>query len=593
MKLSKLYANDNRFKTIKFNEGFNVIFGDVEGVNNQDTGKVFEHNIGKTALVHLIDFLLLKKVSKDFFFKKHELKFSNWVFFLEVQLNDKKFVTIRRAVSPNANISFKEHFSKDQDFSEETNWDYDKVSINTKDEEKNPKNIFENKYLKFDINTEFKFRSFLSYLLRTQDDYQDVFRLNKFKGKEKDWKSPLFNLLGFDTTALKDKYDLDSDINDEKKFLAKLQAKTEDPEIYTIKAAIEAKEIEKQEIQVNVDSFNFYKKEQNISFDLVKNVENEIARLNKESYLTKYNIEQVKKSLDTSNKPSLQIEDLKKLFEEVKVFFPQNLSKDYQDVLTFSTQITKEREKYLMEELVDLNEREANTNKELKKLNNKRGELLSLLNEKDTFIKFKKYQEEIIKVESEILSFRQRLNEANTMETYQKSLEESKGKIKGLNLLIKEEIIKDNPNFTMIKKIFQDIYKKTFEYTALLIIKPLKKSGNIEFQADVLGLSENSTGKGDGYTSKKVLCASFVLAILIHYSSNSFFKFAYHDGVLESWGDNHKIRFIKLMREYCKQYGIQYMISLIKSDVPNGFEFTESEIIRKLSNDDKLFGFEF
>lgn len=106
-------------------------------------------------------------------------------------------------------------------------------------------------------------------------------------------------------------------------------------------------------------------------------------------------------------------------------------------------------------------------------------------------------------------------------------------------------------------------------------------------------MSQDLTGKGDGYTSTKVLCASFVLAVLVHYFTESFFRFAYHDGILESWGNNHKIQFINLVRDYCSKYGIQYIISLIKSDIPDGFDLLDKEIIRTLCKGDELFGNEF
>jgi len=184
------------------------------------------------------------------------------------------------------------------------------------------------------------------------------------------------------------------------------------------------------------------------------------------------------------------------------------------------------------------------------------------------------------------------LEGAKTIENYQKFVDEAKDKIKKLSDSVKEEIDKDNLDYQEIRKIFQKIYKTTFEHTALLVVEP-NSYGNINFETSVLNMSQNLTGKGDGYTSTKVLCASFVLAILIHYSSKSFFRFAYHDGVLESWGNNHKKHFINLVRKYCELNGIQYIISIIKSDIPSDFKIEDEEIIRTLSKTDLLFGFEF
>lgn len=595
MKLSKIYANNQKFKPIVFNDGFNVVLANIDNEIDEDTGKVQEHNLGKTSLVYLIDFLLLKGCDKNNFFGKlkNKEKFSDWIFFLEIKLNNGEYLTIRRAVDPNAKISFKKHFLKHQDYNNEVNWDYLDLSINTKDKEKNPKNILEKEYLQFDINTDFSYRNFLSYLLRTQNDYQDVFKLNKFRGKDKDWKPSLFKLLGFDASYLQKKYELDIEIKDEKKYIKKLRQKHEtDNEIYKIKAAIEAKEIEKKELKKEIDDFNFYKKEKNINFDLVRNIEDKISKLNKENYILTHNIEQIKKSLDTENVPTLQMNEIKKIFEEATIFFPDNLSKNYKDVLNFSQQITRERKKYLKEELAELQAKQKQIDTSLKDLDRQRRKNLSFLKERDTFVKFKKYQEELAKIESDVIIYHQKLEGAKTIESYQKSIDDAKDEIKKLSNAIKEEIDKDNSDYQKIRKIFQEIYKETFEYTALLTVEP-SKTGNVNFETSVLNMSQDVTGKGDGYTSTKVLCASFVLAVLAHYSAESFFRFAYHDGILESWGDNHKIHFINLVRDYCRKYGIQYIISLIKSDIPNGFKLQDKEIIRILSKGDKLFGDEF
>ena len=232
--------------------------------------KTGEHNIGKTSLIYLIDFLLLKTVNKKTFFSKNKEVLSDWIFFLEIELNDGLFLTIRRAVNPNTKISFKKHFSRNQNYSHETDWDYEDLSINATNEEDNPKWILENEYLKFDVVNEYGYRNFLSYLLRTQNDYQDVFKLNKFKGKDVTWKPLLFTLLGFDPKKIIKKYDLDEELKDEKKILKNVNSKIDTSGETTIKLAIEAKSREKNELKSKIDAFDFYKKEQGINIDLVR-----------------------------------------------------------------------------------------------------------------------------------------------------------------------------------------------------------------------------------------------------------------------------------------------------------------------------------
>jgi len=74
----------------------------------------------------------------------------------------------------------------------------------------------------------------------------------------------------------------------------------------------------------------------------------------------------------------------------------------------------------------------------------------------------------------------------------------------------------------------------------------------------------------EGISYKKLMCVAFDLALLVNYSHKSFFKFSYHDGVLEGLDDRIKVRFIELLKKYCKKYDLQYIVSLIDSDIPKG-----------------------
>jgi len=163
---------------------------------------------------------------------------------------------------------------------------------------------------------------------------------------------------------------LDSDLKDEKKYLKKMQNNENlNSEIYKIRAVIEAKKIEKIALKKEIKDFNFYKNEKNINFDLVKNIENNISKLNKKNYVISHNIEQIQKSLDSESIPSVKIEEIKNIFEEAQIFFPEDLSKNYEEVLDFSLQITKERKKYLKDEYDELLKEEKIVITELKKLN--------------------------------------------------------------------------------------------------------------------------------------------------------------------------------------------------------------------------------
>jgi uncharacterized protein YydD (DUF2326 family) len=592
VKLSKLYANKASFEPIVFNSsGINIVLGDVTDGAFSDAGAAsHEHNLGKTSLVHLIDFMLLKKIDKKHLFGKRKEKFADWTFYLEIELNNKRYLTIQRSVNPNSKISFKEHIERHQTFNAGTSWDFEDLSLHSQKED-NPLNVLQ-EYLDFNVADKYGFRSVLPYLLRTQNDYRDVFRLDKFRGADSTWKPPLYEVLGFDSSILETKYEYDSQISDDKKFIKRINSSQESEAVGKIRAAIEAKTRDRQELSAELDQFDFYAKEQGINTDLVKRIEFNIAKLNKEEYRLNYEVQQIRESLAGETAADPNLDDIRTLFNEVGLYFPDKLTKSYEDLVKFKSQLTSERSKYLKDELSELAAELDVVITKLADLNKERSKALMLLKEKDTFIKYKDYQEQLSKLDAEIAFYEAKLENAETVERYEKSLDDTRDKLRQLKNKVKTEISQENPDFKKIKQLFQEIYKSAFGYTALLTIEP-NKEANIEVEVTVLNQADDLSGKGDGYTATKVLCSSFGLAILINYRDRSFFRFLYHDGALESWGDNPKTQFIDALRVYTKENDIQYIASIIKSDIPTGFAFTKEEVIRTLNDQNTLFGIDF
>lgn len=85
MQISRIYSNNSDvFAPIEFNFGetadrLNVIYGEVHHPKDQ---KRDSHNLGKSTLIHLIDFLMLKGATQDHFLVKHLDRFADFVFLL-------------------------------------------------------------------------------------------------------------------------------------------------------------------------------------------------------------------------------------------------------------------------------------------------------------------------------------------------------------------------------------------------------------------------------------------------------------------------------------------------------------------------------
>ncbi len=602
MKLSKLYTNQANFKNIKFNTGFNVIFADVKTKDNTK----HNHNLGKTFLIDIIDFLLLKKVVKksNKLFKNigkdKKSIFIDYVFFLEIILNNGQFLTIKRDIESNTKICFKLNDTSVSDFISPENWDIEDLTF-----EKAKKQLSE--YLDFDFFKEkaYDFRRAINYSLRKQQDYQDIYRLTKFKGKDIDWKPFMFDMLGFNGKLLEDKYKIDSKIKDIEKFIKEEEKdfdiqKEEKDEIV---GQIQIKEIEVEKKSKEIDRFNFYRQDkQNINI-LVDDIEQKISNLNTQSYNVKFEINKINQSI--KNKFAFDLTKIDNVFKETQIYFPDQLKKEYKDLLNFNNKLTTERNKFLRETLSLKIEEQKNTNQGLKELQSKKAELLSYIQDTNAFKKFKTYQKTVIKAESEIITLKAKLGAIDIIGNKEKIIKKYKAKLNDIIEDINIEYNNSNTNETYksIRTAFAEYYKMILSEIALLSLR-INTQNNIDFNEPKVQYKQNAkltTQQGDGFTYGKLFCVCFDLALLTTYNKQSFFRFMYHDDVFANQDNRLKLKLLNLTKNICETYDLQYIFTIIKDDVPYDkdklpIEFTDDEKVLKLHDKDEtgtLFGFGF
>ena len=91
MKLSRLYSNKpDLFAPVEFVSGLNVVMAEIRLPENR---KRDTHNLGKSTLGRVLDFVFLARSDAKFFLFKHVDIFKEFVFFFEVELIDGKCST--------------------------------------------------------------------------------------------------------------------------------------------------------------------------------------------------------------------------------------------------------------------------------------------------------------------------------------------------------------------------------------------------------------------------------------------------------------------------------------------------------------------
>lgn len=584
MKLSQIYSNKETFKSLSFKDGFNVILGKV--MKKYDLSKD-SHNLGKTTLITVIDFLLLKEISKNHIFSKFENKFSGHILFLEILLNTGKYLTIRRSIDTNTKISFKES-SISSILIDEENWDFNNISL-----KKAVKQL--NDYLSFDVLQNWDYRKSVSYFLRTQKDYNDVFQLNKFeKGKDVFWKPFMFDLLGFTGNLLVQKYDSESEKDTLEEFICKTKKKFEvSPEdIDKIKGNILLKKSKSETLQNKINDFNFYQQERNLNKELITEIEQNISQLNSLEYAKTYELDKARNSIKKAL--FFDIQQLKSLYSEFQVLLPDSLIKSYEELEEFNKKITEERNKYLNELIQKLDVEIRDIREKLEIQNNKRVKILSVLRDKDSFRKFKEYQVELTQIEGEIVRLEEQLKSIDKIGALKEKIKDLTENIDELVSKVKTQINDGNTRYTDIRTALSNIYSYIFNAEAIIYVA-INKANNVEFKYEIRNDNE-STAQAEGNSYLKMLCVSFDISILLSYNNQSFYRFVYHDGCFEALDNRKKIRFVNLIRDYCNKYNIQYIMTAIEDDIPSEIKLSSEEIRLELTDDGdtgRLFGFSF
>lgn len=596
MKLSKLYSNDPaRFGPINFESGLNVVLAEIRLPENKakDT-----HNLGKTTLGSVIDFCLLSSPKPNFFLFKHADRFQRLVFFLEIRLLDGSYVTIRRGLEEPTKIGFKRHAEEGRDLSElsQSEWDHFSVPL------ERSKEILDGLLDLRDLKP-WSYRKVIGYLLRTQEDFRDVFHLKKFAGGHSQWKPFLAHVLGFNSELVERHYVKEAACAQKRQEEEIIRRELGGPvsDLSKISGVLLLKRKEAEKKQNVLNEFNFRQFDAESTKVVVDELDQVIGDLNGRRYSLMQNKKRIASSLD-EDQILFNPDDASELFREAGVFFEGQLKRDFQQLIAFNRAITDERHGYLVEELGEIDQSLKQVNLELAKQNKLRSEALEFLQDADAFERYRHYGDELITLRAEIIALERQqeyLGKLQNLRAEIRALEEERVH---LQAQIEADVVeKTNSADSLFSKVlvhFNEIVETVIDRKALLTVV-VNAQGHLEFKAEILDAAGNATSADRGFTYRKLLCVAFDLALLRAHLTGRFARFVFHDGVFESLDDRKKERLLGVIRSYAL-LGIQHVITLIDSDAPPApaageSVFLSEEVVLKLhdeGSDGRLFRME-
>lgn len=578
----RLYCNQKEFEDIAFHSGLNVVLGEIrlKSDRNKDT-----HNLGKSTLCQLLDFCLLKRTnSKDCFLLKHKDLFRSYVFYLELQLADGRYLTIRRDVAYPSKIwlYITSDRGVDARYLGNEDWVHRRLAFDR------AKTLVDG-LLGYESLQPWDYRKIFGYLFRSQLGFSDVFRPSNSRGKDRDWKPFLLHVMGFDSEPFTRRYDLEVEIEglkgQERQLISRLPDGAEDPGELDAFIAIKQREIDEQ--QAFLDAFRLEPHDQKAVKELVEDIDARIGELNDRRYDLRYSIAQIEKSLE-KEKLLFSTTEAKKLFEEAGILFEGQIEHSFNQLLAFNADITEERRSYLAEDLSEARARLKQIEEELDQLDIRRSKLLDQLGSRDVISKYKAVANDLVQRKAELETIRQRRGRIRELQKIRQDIASRKADLTECDAEIRVVIDKVSDAegtglFSCLRSEFDDIVYKVINHHGMLSVG-VNAEGHAEFKAEISDKRGMSTNQDEGVTYKKLLCVAFDLALLLAHESKGFPDFVYHDDVFGGLDDRKKGNLRDVMRS-CANKGIQQVVTVIDSELPASDFFHEEEIMLRLHDD--------
>lgn len=586
MRLSQIYCNrPDLFGPVRFNPGLNVVLGEIRLPEDRDEDT---HCLGKTTLAHLIDFCLLRKRGKELFLFKHEALFAGFVFYLEIETLAGGYLTVRRSVAEHTRIAFAFHDEPLRNFVQlpEADWQHTDVPW------ERARDLLDGA-LDLRAVSPWSYRLPVSYALRTQRDFNDVFQLDKFRSRHADWKPYVAHILGFDAELVRESFALAKQIDDLKQLAQSLRTELlgTDATLDTIEGLLALRRDEADELAGRVDAFDFHLADAGVNKALVDEIDHHIAAANRERYYLAASREKIASAIE-AHAVLFDPDSASRLFEEAGQVFPGQLHKSFTDLIGFNRAVTDERRSYLRAELKETDASLAALEERLQALNTRRREALAFLRDADSIGKFRTLNKQLVALRAEVerlgaqreafLRLRERERERSQLEEHRIQV------IHALEDDIEHANTSAQSRYQSIRRHLNEFTRTVLDRHALVSTR-LNKDGNIEFAAEYVDADGKPNSEDQGKSYRQLLCAALDLAVARAMLAEPYLRFLYHDGLLEGLDNRKKLNLIEAIR-HLASLGIQQIVTVIDSDLPldddgERFAFRPDEVVLVLHDE--------
>lgn len=342
-----------------------------------------------------------------------------------------------------------------------------------------------------------------------------------------------------------------------------------------------------------IDAFDLAPVDARTTQYLVENLDRRIASLNDERYLLTQERERITDALGV--RVTLDVAVLERIFAESRLYFGDQVKRDYAALAEFNRALAEERDAYLRQDLQGVDERLAELETELRSLNERRAESLRSLSDADALRKYKRLTKQLAEKQAELASAQDRQAVVDNLIAVRRKIQSKRSELDAIRSQLEVVVASAPARYEEVRGHFDDIVHRVIGYHANLYTR-FNQEGHIEFDVGLVDAEGKPTKAGEGFSYTRLMCVAFDLALMRTHLNDAYPHFIYHDGVFETLDDRKKLNLIDVVRDYAAK-GVQHIVTAIDSELPvdaagERFVFSDDEVVLRLhdeGDDGRLF----
>lgn len=582
--IHRIFSSLNTFKNLEFHPGLNLI---VARRHRDSSDLQTRNRAGKSSFVQIVHFLLGGSASIGSIFRKPEL--AEAVFGIDFDIGSRRVVAERKGktqgrttiqsgahpdwpVQPSTFRGVRSSFSTDD-------W----------------RSLLGHIWFGFRESEEMTtyhptFRSLFSYFARREHD--DGMRRPEMQSRMQqiwDQQVALTFLLDLDWTIEAEW----QRVRDREKTLAELRRAAREGafgEIISNSAQLRTQLVVAEQtarrVRAALESFEVlpeYRELEREASDLTQ----KIAVFSNENTFDEEMIETIRRALRDEQPP--EHKDMERLYAEVGIVLPGAIIRRFEKVKRFHESVIANRSSYLDSELTAAEIRLAKRRDKTKPLDQRRRDIMRLLQSKGALDQFQRLQEEATRSDVETETLKQRFQTAQQLEGVKSELEMERGR---LLQRLRRDLIEQESRVAIAIATFQEISNSLYEDAGSLTIGSTENGLKIEIQIQ--------GDRSRGIQNMQVFCFDMMLMRLCA-ARGIGPQFLIHDSHLFDGVDERQVgRALHVGEETARRCGWQYIVTINEDDlphtIPEGFNIEEYILPVRLTDereDGGLFGFRF